>query len=162
VAEGDRGDDASQPASLDPAAAAAEYVRLSSEVTAAVTSPWRDLDLPVTQLRALLAVQRRGSLTIGELATALGGGLSAASHLVERMLPTGLVERGTDPGDRRRAVLRLTPRGRARVDRIMAGGEEDIGRLLARMRPEEVAALLVGMRALAAAAQTATERQPSN
>jgi DNA-binding MarR family transcriptional regulator len=138
---------------IDPAAAAAEYVQLSSDVSAAVTSAWKDADLTVTQLRALLAVQRRGALSVGDLAQSLGAGVSAASHLVDRMMQLDLIERDVDPDDRRRALLRLTRRSAARLDSLLGGSQDDIRRLMARLAPEEIAALLVGLRALAAAAR---------
>jgi DNA-binding MarR family transcriptional regulator len=141
---------------VDPAAAAAEYVQLSSDISAAVRSAWKEADLTLTQLRALLALQRRGALSVGDLARSLGVGLSAASHLVDRMAPLGLIERDVDPTDRRRALLRLTRQSAARLDSLLGGSQDDIRRLLARMAPAEIAALLVGLRALAAAARAET------
>jgi DNA-binding MarR family transcriptional regulator len=59
----------------------------------------------------LLAV-RDGPRNIGEVGELLGVTKQAAAKVVASLVDEGLVERRADPGDRRAAVLGLTPDGR--------------------------------------------------
>jgi DNA-binding MarR family transcriptional regulator len=51
--------------------------------------------------------------SMGELATALGCEPSSATFLVDRLHEKDYVERGSDPRDRRRTTVALTPSGRS-------------------------------------------------
>src|SRR3954463_2155864 len=57
---------------------------------------WLELDLTMSQVRAMIALSQRESMSIGTLAELLGIGISAASQLVERLVQQGLVERRED------------------------------------------------------------------
>ena len=70
----------------------------------------RALTLP--QFGALKTITFRPSCTMGELAKALGVTLGAATGLVDRLIQQGLVERVSDPEDRRLVRVRLTAKGR--------------------------------------------------
>src|SRR5438874_10847280 len=50
-------------------------------------------------------------LTLNALARHLGVTLGSASAMVERLVRGGYVQRGRDPGDKRRLNLRLTAKG---------------------------------------------------
>ncbi|MBS45832.1 MAG: MarR family transcriptional regulator [Nocardioides sp.] len=65
----------------------------------------------------LLAVQHLMGETLGpgDVARRLGVTPSAATGVVDRLVGHGHVERGADPDDRRRSVLRMTDPGRAEV-----------------------------------------------
>ena len=54
-----------------------------------------------------------GALTHGELARLVGVSTSGATVLVDRMQAAGIAQRVTDPDDRRRVLVELTPRGHA-------------------------------------------------
>ena len=71
----------------------------------------------VTQLRALTLVDAAGVGRPGQLADELGISPSAASRLADRLVLAGLVRRETAISDRREVLLRLTPAGRAVLDR---------------------------------------------
>lgn len=82
---------------------------------------------------ALQAVGRDG-VTPGELGRRLGVSKQAAGKTVERLERLGYVERADDPGDGRRKLVRLTPRGAdvlvrsaAIFDRLRAGWAERLG-----------------------------------
>ena len=65
------------------------------------------------QCEALLALVRTGGATMNELASAQGIRMSSCTALVDRLLRNGLVERASDPSDRR--VVRVVPTERART-----------------------------------------------
>lgn len=64
------------------------------------------------QLEALVHLIETGGLTMAQLAENQGIGLSSATALADRLLRQGLVQRTSDPSDRR--VVRLVPTDTAR------------------------------------------------
>lgn len=62
------------------------------------------------QLEVLGTLAGRGRVTMHELAALLGVGPSSATQLVDRLVSRGLVERHTDPGDRRLVWIVATSR----------------------------------------------------
>jgi DNA-binding MarR family transcriptional regulator len=109
---------------------------------------WMDLDLTVSQVRAIYLLAYHETLTISETARLLGMGKPAASILVQQLVEQELVERSEDPRDRRRVQVRLTGRGmelvRGRIDRR----ESKFRSRLNQMSAEELAGLLRGITAL--------------
>jgi DNA-binding MarR family transcriptional regulator len=69
------------------------------------------------------------SVTIGDIADSLQVRQSSASLLVDRCVKRGLLERGEDPLDRRRAVISLTPEGQRILDEIMNANRRELGEL---------------------------------
>ncbi|WP_368496603.1 MarR family winged helix-turn-helix transcriptional regulator [Herbiconiux sp. A18JL235] len=60
-----------------------------------------------------LVSDERGTLTVTDLATRIGGERSRLSHHVKRMAARGLVELGVSETDRRASTVMLTTDGRA-------------------------------------------------
>ena len=69
----------------------------------------------VPQLRGLLFVRRNPGTSLSAMAEHLGMTLPACSALAERLVRSALLERTTDPRERRRVQLRLTADGMERV-----------------------------------------------
>lgn len=65
------------------------------------------------QLEALMALVRGDGASMNELASAQGIRMSSCTALVDRLIKQGLVERASDPNDRR--VVRVVPTETARV-----------------------------------------------
>ena len=100
-----------------------------------------------------------------DLPAGLGVTKQAVSQAVEILARRGYLERNTDPGDRRRISLTLTPRGLQVVNAVVRGVESVDARLLERVPPGQVAAMRTALMALAeiksdAAATGAGERRP--
>jgi DNA-binding MarR family transcriptional regulator len=75
------------------------------------TAPeWAELELTMSQLKALFVIERHEQLSIGELGTCLGISEPSASVLADRLVCLDHIERTSDPDDRRRSLLRVTPR----------------------------------------------------
>ena len=70
-----------------------------------------DWDITMAQMRALMAVGHRPGCTMGELASRLGIGVSAATGLVDRLVERGALERDSDAADRRVVRVRMSPAG---------------------------------------------------
>lgn len=66
-------------------------------------------DRSPAQIRALGFLSRNKEQTVGELADMMGVTISTASGLVDKLVDNGLVERSTNPDDRRQVLIRLAP-----------------------------------------------------
>src|SRR5262245_58643618 len=121
--------------------------------------------MTMAQFRGLIVLAHDQPLAIGALGDRLSIGLPGASRLVERLVAEQLVERYEDPADRRRALVRLAPRGQAAIDEMQQGRRQTGGRLrraLARLPDGELARLREAMVALArAAAEAEAEAEPA-
>ncbi len=69
------------------------------------------LDVTMAQGRVLMVVGHGPGCTMGELASRLGIGVSAATGLVDRLVERGVLERESDPADRRVVRVRMSPAG---------------------------------------------------
>ncbi|HEY8418356.1 MAG TPA: MarR family transcriptional regulator [Limnochordales bacterium] len=90
--------------------------------------------------------------SLGQVADCLGISRPAATQAVDRLVQRGLVRRRADTGDRRRLRLALTPRGEALVRQLAHMRERQLEAIVARMPPEERAALARGVDAFLVAA----------
>ncbi len=115
--------------------------------------PLHELDLSMAQLKVLFVLACRGPLTVSEVAERLGVSPPTASHLIDRVVQLGLVERREDERDRRRTRVKLTPHGEGLLRELRQGNERHWRELLEHVSEEDLSALLRGIRALAAAAR---------
>ncbi len=67
------------------------------------------------QRKLMSAIADHEPATLGRVASAVGRGAPAVSRAVEALVRSGLVERSHDPENRRRLELRLSERGRERL-----------------------------------------------
>ncbi|MFI6504749.1 MarR family winged helix-turn-helix transcriptional regulator [Nonomuraea typhae] len=102
---------------------------------------WLDLDLTLPQLRVLLAVRRRDGATVSELAETVGRRLAATSALVNRLVRAGLLDRVSDPGDRRRIRLHLTAEAERMLAAVDRRSADRFTAILGRMSAQGRAAL---------------------
>ena len=124
-----------------------ELLRQWRSVMASSRPRWSAADLTFTQLRALSAIARRGSMRVSELADELGIGLAAGSSLADRMVQRRFIVRRNDEADRRIVLLTLAARGSALIERLERGSAEHFAKLIARMTPSERDALATTLRA---------------
>jgi DNA-binding MarR family transcriptional regulator len=121
----------------------AAIVRSLSRVSATVSVP---------QLRVLVMLSTRGRMNLSSVAEALGVNVSNASRTCDKLVRADLVDRQTDPHDRRHVSLDLTRSGRRLVDDVMAHREEILGSVVAEMPPEERRRLMEALTQFNAAA----------
>jgi len=108
-------------------------------------------------LDVLAALRRAGEpyqLNPGQLlhATMLSSG--GMTKRLDRLAEAGLVERAPDPSDRRATLVRLTPSGKARIDRAIETHIANEERLLDTLTPTERRALDTALRKLLAGLET--------
>ena len=94
-----------------------------------------------------------GPLTIGEAAGHLDRAQSVISEIVSHLEDQGLLERESDPADRRRTLIWLTPAGHSalRRDREVLGLDL-LARAFARVPPRQADDLIAGLQVLVQAA----------
>jgi DNA-binding MarR family transcriptional regulator len=125
------------------------------EAASFLTAIWNrepeDLPTSATQLHVLLIVEQHRDINLSGLAGQLGALASSASRLCDRLEAAGLLHR-THGSSRRAVILRLSPEGRALLDRLRRQRREDLARVLARMPPAARTALAAGLSQFRAAA----------
>jgi MarR family transcriptional regulator, organic hydroperoxide resistance regulator len=106
--------------------------------------PWLEVELTMAQLKALFTLastsdaDEAAGLRVADLADRLGITPATASHLVDRLVERGLVDRRVDPRDRRQHRCRPTPDGYALVGRLHESGRWQARSLLEPLTSEEL------------------------
>lgn len=77
-----------------------------------------DLDLTLSQVKAIYVVATGGPMTMGALADRLGTKLSTTSGAVDRLVHRGLLDRREDPDDRRQVLVEATPTALAQIEQM--------------------------------------------
>ena len=133
-------------------------IRTQLEVAHALqagSTSWLDIDLTMAQLKTLFVLADAGPSAIGEVGALLGVGLPTASHLVDRLVRTGLASRVEDPSDRRRTLASVTPEGQELLRGLREGGRERYRAVLRWLDDDDLQALRQGLAALAEAVREA-------
>jgi DNA-binding MarR family transcriptional regulator len=99
---------------------------------------WIDTEITMPQLKTLMVLYCMGRASMGELADALGTGVSTVTGVVDRLVDHGFVMREEDPRDRRVVVVRLTPAGVARGDQLVVAARDRVGRVLAQLSDDDL------------------------
>lgn len=97
----------------------------------------RRVGVTVPQFWVLQSLDVHGPLTAGRLSQWLEVTLPTVTGITDHLEELGYVARSTSPDDRRRVLIRLTPKG-ARTLRALHEHHSDIGRDLSLLVPEEI------------------------
>lgn len=133
---------AREPGELSECAAA---IDAAARAFAEIFSDMPGVTIPATQLRVLLAVERRGTVNLSGLAADLDALNSSASRLCDRLEAAGLVARAPGRRSRREVTIRLTADGLGLLERLRRHRRERLMRVLALMAPADREALLTGL-----------------
>ncbi len=104
----------------------------------AVPEEWLSSDITVTQLRILLILYASGPLKMSDIAAKLNVTLPTATVIVSNLVRKNLVERVVNPDDRRLVIGKLTPEGKALIDKIWGYGRFAVEVLLQGLSPEQL------------------------
>lgn len=133
----------------------------TSEMTKSTSDHWQEdlveLDLTLGQLKALILIYSQPQMRMSNLAETMGVTLPSCTNLVERLTRSGMVERRSDPGDRRVVLCVLTPEGEALVTRLRQVREMVSNKLLERLTTEELRVVVRAMELLQKAAASMKE-----
>jgi DNA-binding MarR family transcriptional regulator len=114
--------------------------RLAARFTAALEATFMAHGLTKATFDAVAALRREGApyrMTQTRLMHILALTPGTVSVRVDRLVADGLAEREADPSDRRSVLVRLTVRGEAAFEEVVAAHLETERRLLAALSPGE-------------------------
>lgn len=115
------------------------YREFGRNMHRAMPREWLDVcDITMPQMKTLLCLYGMQKASMGELAEALGTGVSTITGIFDRLVDHGLVTREEDPHDRRVVVGRLTPDGLALLDRLYLVARDRMSRVLDQLTLEEL------------------------
>ncbi|HET9718494.1 MAG TPA: MarR family winged helix-turn-helix transcriptional regulator [Solirubrobacteraceae bacterium] len=123
-----------------------------------VTDASADAGLTPARTSALLHVDRRGPLRLSELAEAEGLNPTMLSRMVTDLVDAGLLERSSDPGDRRAAWVRATAAGADLARRMRSERTQAVLNALDRLPASERRSLLEALPALEQLAEQLAEQ----
>jgi DNA-binding MarR family transcriptional regulator len=106
------------------------FVGLALRSLAAAGTP---ITLP--QYRMLVTLDGKGDQNVRDRAARLGVDRSTATRMCNRLVNAGLIDRNSDPSDRRAVVISLTEPGRGVVKRVTRARRENVARLLKSVPP---------------------------
>lgn len=133
----------------------AEVLQAATRVLAGVALRSLDvLDAAVTlpQLRLLAVIADLGPVPSGRAARALGLDPSTVTRLADRLVSAGHVTRGTSAHHRGVVTLQLTESGRRLVASADAWRRHELARIIARLTPEQQAAVTAALNLMVEAA----------
>lgn len=98
--------------------------------------------LTLSQWSALVSVEERESVRIGDLADAEGVSAPTATRLVASLEELGLLSRTTDPADRRTAYVALTDEGHSKLESARSVRTASLAHQLSEMPETDVRRLV--------------------
>lgn len=104
--------------------------------------------LSVPQFRILVMLNRHQGASLSEVAEHMGLTLPSISKMVDGLVVRDLLTRETDPGDRRRLTLSLTPAGHSSMQTAYAATQTYLAGRLAALEAPDREALVQAMAAL--------------
>jgi DNA-binding MarR family transcriptional regulator len=116
-------------------------------------------ELPISQIRCLNAIGNDEGRKMQEIAARLDIKLPAMSQIVERLVQRGLVDRRTDPSDRRVTRLHLTEEAKGLINTARAARLDHLQEAASELGPEKIARMIDDLGALAEAGERAHRRK---
>jgi DNA-binding MarR family transcriptional regulator len=112
---------------------------------------WHRSALSLVHLNVLTALEAEGPLAMNRLAEIMDVSDASATGIVDRMEKRGLVERRHGTADRRVVLVHPTDAGAQVFGEMAAHRRGMLSQVLSQLSEDEMASLLVGMRAIHAA-----------
>ena len=109
---------------------------------------WLKGSLSLIHLHVLTVLEADGPLPMSHLADLLDVSVASTTGIIGRMEERGLVERSHGAADRRVVLVRPTPAGIAIFRDMTEHRRQQLTALLGRVTHDELAALLIGLRAM--------------
>lgn len=104
------------------------FVRVAEQLNRQMHSgqldEWEGMDMTIPQIRTLVLLERVDSARMTDIAIYIGKALSATTTVVDRLVERGLVDRVSDPKDRRLVMCELTDTGRQVLERFWLIGRD--------------------------------------
>jgi len=108
------------------------------EIHRGIPHHWLETEVTMPQFKTLMVLYGMEQASMGDLADALGTGVSTVTGIIDRLVDHGLVLRVEDPRDRRVVVGRPTDAGITLVDRLIGAARERMGVVLEGLTTDEI------------------------
>ena len=128
------------PTTVDAAALRLAVMRLARRLRQQA-----DAGITQSQLSALATVERLGPLPLRELAAAERVGASTLTRIVAALEDEGLLQRTSDPTDRRVALVSVTAAGSSALAQVRERGTRLLQERLANLEGDAAAALAAAL-----------------
>lgn len=115
------------------------WSRLSRQISADIKE--YPLSIPRSQVYLLRLLDRRGAISMSEMANSLGITMSGCTALVDRAVEAGWVERQRDPNDRRVVLVGVSLAGEKTLIQIRETRARILARYLTRLEVDEIVML---------------------
>ena len=138
---------------------ASEY--LNRQIQSDRLDAWTGLEMTIPQVKTLVLLENIGPMRMGSISHHLGSTLSATTGIVDRLVEKEMVERVSDPSDRRVVICELTPRGTEAVEQLWRIGRERILPVVELLGPEQLAIAVQGLETIREAEQEVQRRSGS-
>ncbi len=115
------------------------WSRLSRQISADVKEC--PLSIPRSQAYLLRLLDRRGAITMSDIASSLGITMSGCTALIDRAVEAGWVERQRDPDDRRVVLVAVSLAGKQMLAQIRETRARILARYLTRLDVDEIVTL---------------------
>ena len=122
--------------------------RASHSVSSSFHASLKGWDLSVPEWRVLACLVEADGLPVGQLAAMVMMKQPSMTKVLDRMEAEGLVRRRGAREDRRRVLIHLTPKGRARVKPVLAAARAHQRERLAPFDEDERALILRALQLL--------------
>jgi MarR family transcriptional regulator, organic hydroperoxide resistance regulator len=119
--------------------------RMSQVIIPYAIESWRELDVPLAQLKSLLIITFKGETNFSTLAQDLGVTPGDITRIIERLVEQGLVSRHPSPEDRRIIWLHATDKGRELLTNLMESQTRHMIHILEYVSLEDLKSLLSGL-----------------
>jgi DNA-binding MarR family transcriptional regulator len=119
--------------------------RMSQVLLPFALHAWRELEVPLAQLKSLLIITSKGETNYRTLAEDLGVTPGDVTGLVERLVSQGLVNRKPSPKDRRIVLLQASDKGRQLLADLMESQTQHTIRILKYLSLQELQSLSQGL-----------------
>ena len=100
------------------------------------------LDMYATDFEALSFIAERGAPTTGDVGRKLGLTSGAVTGVIDRLAERGFVERGNDPRDRRKVVIRPVAPRIEPVSALFGPTDSALARLVARYSQQQITTIV--------------------
>lgn len=136
---------------------AVEY--LNRRTLSARLDDWAQLGMTTPQIKTLAFLEEHGPARMGRIASHLGTSLSATTSVVDRLVEKRMVQRASDPSDRRVVICELTSTGLDAMDQFWRIGQERILPAVRLLGAEQLEAAVRGLELIRVAEEEVQRRR---
>jgi DNA-binding MarR family transcriptional regulator len=110
-----------------------------------VSPDWLEVDLTMPQLKIIFLLNAHTRMRMSELSRVLGKNMSTTTGVVEHLVEHGLVNRETEPDDRRVVIATISDKGRELCDSLLKVGTDETNEVLGSLNFDELKIVQKGM-----------------